>query len=48
MKYETPELTTLPPAVSTIQSGIGKFPHNVPDSMPGDLPEATAVYADWE
>ena len=49
MKYETPELTVLTPAISAVQGSLGgKLYHNVPDSIVGDVPETSAAYADWE
>ncbi|MGB7152320.1 MAG: hypothetical protein WBD45_24390 [Terriglobales bacterium] len=48
MKYETPEMTALTPAINAIESLVGK------DLMTGILDsqnhpnETTGVYADWE
>jgi hypothetical protein len=44
MKYETPELTVLTPAINAIQQG--KSIKVVPDS--GHLEVPTASYEDWE
>jgi hypothetical protein len=44
MKYETPELTTLTPAINAIQGGKTELPHT-------DSPEVfdvIAAYQDWE
>lgn len=48
MKYETPEMTALMPAINAIQRTLQKFPENVMDSIPGDLPETVSGFADWE
>ncbi len=48
MKYETPELTALTPAISAIQSGT-KSTGLVADSInPAVHNEPNAAYADWE
>jgi hypothetical protein len=44
MKYETPELTALTPAIDAVQS-VGKGIEVVQD---GPTLEASAAYADWE
>jgi hypothetical protein len=44
MKYETPELTALTPAINAIQTG-SKLIHNVQDSPTW---EQNPAYADWE
>jgi len=47
MKYETPEMTMLTPAINAIQSGIPqKTANDVYDG--GQSYEATSSYADWE
>jgi hypothetical protein len=47
MKYETPELTPLTPAINAVQgTGTPKFEEPSIDS--GDQKEAVAAYADWE
>ncbi len=51
MKYETPELTALMPAINAIQSTGGGKRHNAPvleSSNPTALNEAFSAYADWE
>jgi hypothetical protein len=45
MKYETPELTALTPAISTIQMGTSKPGHT---SLDGTDKEEVTAYADWE
>ena len=48
MKYETPELTALTPAINAIQSHSPKIASkNFRDTV-SNLNEATASYADWE
>jgi hypothetical protein len=48
MKYETPEMTTLTPAINAIQSGSNsKFPETYADSPHIEL-EAVQAYMDWE
>jgi hypothetical protein len=46
MKYETPELTTLTPAISAIQGAISKDNTTGLDSV-HDY-EFVGVYQDWE
>jgi hypothetical protein len=52
MKYETPEMTVLTPAIKAIQSTIDvpqyKNPTMGPLDSPYDLHEVTGAYADWE
>jgi len=51
MKYETPELTALTPAINVIQSASGpglKVPHFHYDGNPGTLNESASGYMDWE
>ena len=50
MKYETPELTALTPAINAIQTPSTKIGNPYPDtSQPEVLPdESTAGYQDWE
>jgi hypothetical protein len=47
MKYETPEMTVLTPAIKAIQldGGLPKFPITGPDSLHF---ETLPGYADWE
>ena len=50
MKYETPELTALMPAINAIQSSLqtkdgGLHPDTV---ITGGVGESTGAYADWE
>jgi hypothetical protein len=47
MKYETPELTALTPAINAIQTPVSEKGHLAfPDSPMND--EDVASYADWE
>lgn len=47
MKYETPELTPLTPAIDAVQDG--KNPDKSKDNGGSGLPEMTvAAYEDWE
>ena len=48
MKYETPKLTALTPAISAVQSSGSKVNESHPDNVITDPPEQTAAYADWE
>ena len=43
MKYETPELTALVPAINAIQTG-----KSIPPVNDSGLPESGAAYEDWE
>ncbi len=45
MKYETPELTALTPAINAIQT-LKSFPIANPDSPVNN--ETQAAYVDWE
>ncbi len=48
MKYETPEMTVLTPAINAIQAGD---PQSKPNGNQGDgtvFDEVIAGYADWE
>jgi hypothetical protein len=45
MKYQTPELTALTPAINAIQSSGSKEINNVVDSP---TYEQSSAYADWE
>jgi hypothetical protein len=47
MKYETPELTALTPAINAIQSITNKTPEFPHDSEPL-VNDAVAAYQDWE
>jgi hypothetical protein len=48
MKYETPELTALTPAINAIQflSGKGLWP--ITETSGGTHNETASAYADWE
>jgi hypothetical protein len=47
MKYETPEMTALTPAIKAIQSGAPV--KSVYNAFDGTIDyEAAGVYADWE
>jgi hypothetical protein len=48
MKYQTPELTALMSAISAVQGAGDKGMYSHSDSIPTDLPEQFAAYADWE
>jgi hypothetical protein len=50
MKYETPQMTALTPAINVIQSTPNKAPHMFVDTWdPGDLlTEVIGAYIDWE
>ena len=50
MKYETPELTTLTPAIIAIQGTGAKVLCTQGDggTQPGGLNESIGAYADWE
>ncbi len=49
MKYETPELTVLTPAINAIESSSGAKNHTGPgDSGQPNPNEHSGVYADWE
>jgi hypothetical protein len=49
MKYDTPELTALTPAISAVQrSGNKSLEYTHPDNIVGEMPEQFAAYADWE
>ena len=49
MKYETPELTALTPAINAIQAGTAKrLPPFVYDSITRMDNEQVSGYADWE
>jgi len=45
MKYETPELTALKPAIDAIQDAISKTDQGPSD---GNFPEQLSAYEDWE
>jgi hypothetical protein len=47
MKYETPELTALSPAINAIQS-TGNNKVAPPIGEDGDLNEHVGAYLDWE
>jgi len=47
MKYETPELTALTPAITAIQSTVG-VKNNIFLNDSPDTNEHTSAYADWE
>jgi hypothetical protein len=46
MKYETPELTALTPAIEAIQAGTSKNSTHPVDGQVDN--EAIGAYADWE
>jgi hypothetical protein len=46
MKYETPELTALTPAMDAIQAGTSKNSTHPVDGQVDN--EAIGAYADWE
>jgi hypothetical protein len=48
MKYKTPELTALTPAINAVQSTSAKSPPVYEDSIHGDPPEADSGFVDWE
>ena len=48
MKYETPEMTAMTPAINAIQSiGVKPSPNDAADGG-GPSNEETGAYADWE
>ncbi len=47
MKYETPELTALTPAINVIQGPTKGFPGDT-DSVPPRDNEIVGGYQDWE
>lgn len=49
MKYQTPELTALAPAINAIQTPGNHKPMNtVIDALTGLTNDASSGYADWE
>ena len=46
MKYETPELTALTPAINAVQ--VSKGSPDLGDSPPEPNNETIGAYADWE
>jgi hypothetical protein len=49
MKYETPELTTLTPAINAIQGEGGKMGSQLDSTVtPAEHNDVIAAYADWE
>jgi hypothetical protein len=49
MKYETPQMTALIPAINAIQSTSAKGSYTNIDSYNGSkIPESDGVYTDWE
>jgi hypothetical protein len=48
MKYETPEMTTLTPAINAIQSSDPSGSKTNPVQVDNDTKEHIAAYADWE
>jgi hypothetical protein len=46
MKYETPQMTTLTPAINVIHSLANKQPDSTLDGVV--YTEGMAAYADWE
>jgi hypothetical protein len=47
MKYETPQMTVLTPAINAIQ-GAPKMPSIHFDNLTGEYDETVGAYADWE
>jgi len=47
MKYETPELTALTPAINAIQATGGKVGTRI-ESFTGQSNDVVAGYVDWE
>jgi hypothetical protein len=47
MKYETPEMTVLTPAINAIQDAP-KHPNGTFDSATDEWTDADGAYADWE
>jgi hypothetical protein len=50
MKYESPEMTVMTPAMSAIQGGVSSKAINDTyfDSTVGDLNESSSTFVDWE
>jgi hypothetical protein len=50
MKYETPELTALTPAINAIQTadGVKNINTTTTDSPTGGFNEVQGAYVDWE
>jgi hypothetical protein len=48
MKYETPKLAALTPAINAIQGTSNKMTPNFTDSEKGYPEETSSAYADWE
>lgn len=48
MRYETPELTPLTPAINAIQDIVGKMPHTTFDALSKVDDEGPSAYQDWE
>jgi hypothetical protein len=48
MKYETPEMTTLMPAINAIQTENPSGQKATTPSMDSSFEEHIAAYADWE
>ncbi|MGA7291190.1 MAG: hypothetical protein WBW85_01410 [Terriglobales bacterium] len=47
MKYETPELTALMPAINAVQSPVHKTAQIPTDGLPM-VNDVTSAYEDWE
>jgi hypothetical protein len=48
MKYETPGMTTLTPAINAIQSDVPGGLKSTPVQYDSDAMEHVAAYTDWE
>jgi hypothetical protein len=48
MKYETPEMTTLMPAINAIQGPIDTQSKDSTTTLDSSSKEHVAAYADWE
>ena len=48
MKYETPKLTPLTPAIDAIQGAVGKMPNRPLDHVTDEFTEGISAYTDWE
>ena len=48
MKYETPELTALTPAINAIQTDVPSGMKSSVTTLDTDSKEDIAAYADWE
>ncbi len=49
MKYETPEVTALMPAIIAVQSSSNSTPKNTSNTLDSSIKEhVSAAYEDWE